>query len=453
MLRILTLLMCCSIFMDDFYFFRQPFDFYYYYLIYLAFIVYIVFSKQTIRLVPKWFLSFMLILYVTSFLTNVAYGTLGMHLLKQILGITYSAMAFFLLLKSNDFKIEDLFNRYMQLAFYVALWGLITEVFLLQGIAITDKIKQTSNGFFRIYSVMGEPYFLAVALLPALYFQTYRFLNEKAYRASFRNWIHLGVIGLCFLFTFSSAGYIGLALIVVMYMWSADYFSLLRGQARLLIAPVIIILGITFYNNLKDALSEFQVRVDDTLSLFQGGEPDVKAISEVNSSTFALYTNYIIAQESFVRNPFLGSGLGSHPVNYDITFAKYFPPDFIERFGTFNKFDANSLFLRLMSETGLFGLGAVLIFLWRFFMGKKYIRHPKFRYLNIINQSIFILVMVRLVRTGHYFGNGFFLFIFMYYYTKKIAEGKFRVPWVEYSKPSKPVAAVVTPATTEAPQA
>jgi hypothetical protein len=446
MLRILTLLMCCSIFMDDFYFFRQPFDFYYYYLIYLVFILYVVFSKQTIRLVPKWFLNFMLILYITSFLTNVAYGTLGMHLLKQILGITYSAMAFFLLLKSNDYKIEALFNRYMQLAFFVALWGLITEVFLLQGFAITDKVKQTSNGFFRIYSIMGEPYFLAVALLPALYFQTYRFLSEKAYRVVFSNWVQLGVIGLCFLFTFSSAGYIGLALIVVMYMWSADYFSLLKGQARLLIAPVIIILGVTFYNNLKDALSEFQVRVDDTLSLFQGGEPDVKAISEVNSSTFALYTNYIIAQESFVRNPFLGSGLGSHPVNYDITFAKYFPPDFIERFGTFNKFDANSLFLRLMSETGIFGLGAVIIFLWRFFMGKKHIRNPKLRYLNIINQSIFILVIVRLVRTGHYFGNGFFLFIFMYYYTKKIADGKLRVPWLEYRE-AKPqaITAVKTP--------
>jgi hypothetical protein len=38
--------------------------------------------------VPKWFLSFMLILYISSFLTNVAYATLGMHLLKQILGIT-----------------------------------------------------------------------------------------------------------------------------------------------------------------------------------------------------------------------------------------------------------------------------------------------------------------------------------------------------------------------------
>jgi len=61
MLRFLTLLMCCSIFMDDFYFFRQPFDFYYYYLIYLVFILYVIFNKQTIRLVPKWFLNFMLL--------------------------------------------------------------------------------------------------------------------------------------------------------------------------------------------------------------------------------------------------------------------------------------------------------------------------------------------------------------------------------------------------------
>jgi hypothetical protein len=85
-----------------------------------------------------------------------------------------------------------------------------------------------------------------------------------------------------------------------------------------------------------------------------------------------------------------------------------------------------------MSETGLFGLLAVLVFLWRFSMGKKYLRNPRFRYLNIINQSIFILIVVRLLRTGHYFGNGFFLFIFMYYYTKKIAEGKHKVSWIEY---------------------
>lgn len=379
----------------------------------------------------------MIFLYLTSFITNIIYGTMSMHLLKQVLGITYSSAAFYLLLRANNYNIEFLFRIYIKIAFYVALWGLITEVMLLRGIVYTDKIKLTSSGFYRIYSIMGEPYFLAVALLPALYFHTYCFLHDRHYRSVLNNWIRLGVIGICYIFTFSSAGFIGLAMIIIMYMWSADYFSLLRGQLRLLLAPVILILGIVFYNNLKEALSEFQERIDDTFELFSDGEVDVDAVSEANSSSFALYTNYIIAKESFVRNPLLGSGLGSHPVNYDITFAKYFPPEFITRFGVFNKFDANSLFLRLMSETGLLGLLAVIIFLFRFFMGKRYIKNPKIRYLNIINQSIFILIFVRLLRTGSYFGNGFFFFIFIYYYSAKIAKGKLKVPWLDYPTPAK----------------
>jgi len=419
--------MCCSIFMDDFFFFRQPFDFYYYYLIYLAFIIYVVFSTQSMKLLPKWFLNFMLILYSLSLLVSWAYGTMGFHLVKQFMGITYSAIAFFLLLKANKFNIQYIFNQYSLIAFFVASWGLATEVLMLAGFNVTDKVKETTMGFYRIYSIMGEPYFLAVALIPALYYHLFKYLSEKSFRTNV-NTIKTGAIFICYIFTFSSAGFIGFALMIIMYLWSRNYFSLTKGRAKLLLLPVFFILAPIFYNSLRDALYEFQVRIDDTLGVFQGGEPNIKAISEVNSSTFALYTNFVIAQESFLRNPFLGSGLGSHPVNYDITFEKFFPPDFIVRFGTFNKFDANSLFLRLMSETGLFGLGTLFIFLFKFFMRKKYLAQENFRDFNIINQGIFILIIVRLIRTGSYFGNGFFLFIFIYYYTKKIAEGRFKIP-------------------------
>jgi hypothetical protein len=433
--------MCCSIFMDDYFFFRQPFDFYYYYLIYLAFIVYVVFSTKSTKLLPKWFLRFMLLLYTLSLLVSWAYGTMGFHLVKQFLGITYSAIAFFLLLKANNFDIKYIFGKYTLIAFFVALWGLMTEFLMLAGINVTDKVKETTMGFYRIYSIMGEPYFLAVALIPALYYHVFKFVSEKSFRTT-TNTFKTSVIFICYLFTFSSAGFIGLALMIVMYLWSANYFSVVKGKAKLLLLPIFFILAPIFYNSLRDALYEFQVRIDDTLDVFQGGEPDIKAISEVNSSTFALYTNFVIAQESFVRNPFFGSGLGSHPVNYDITFEKYFPPDFIVRFGTFNKFDANSLFLRLMSETGLFGLSAIFIFLFKFFMRKKYLSHPDYRDYNIINQGIFILIIVRLIRTGSYFGNGFFLFIFLYYYTKRIAEGRFRIPGVTQPKPPAQVATV-----------
>ena len=45
---------------------------------------------------------------------------------------------------------------------------------------------------------------------------------------------------------------------------------------------------------------------------------------------------------------------------------------------------------------------------------------------KLINQSIFIWFLVRLIRTGNYFGNGFFLFFFIYFITKKIVDKKMK---------------------------
>jgi hypothetical protein len=440
MFRFLTLLMVCSVFMDDFFFFRTPFDFYYYYIIYFIFIISVIIRNQSLQLLPKWITRFLLLLFGTSIAIGYTYSTLGFHMFKQVLGITYSAVAFYLLIKSNSFNLVKIFTIYRKVSFWVALWGLITEFLLLNGIFITNKIKTTSVGFYRIYSIMGEPYFLAVALMPALYFYVYKIIHDGKFRSNIVNLFMGGVIFVCYVFTFSSAGYMGLLLMVVMYMYSANYFSIIEGKLKFLLMPLIVILFFTFYNNIKDAFYEFQVRVDDTLKLFQvaDGKVDLNKISEVNSSTFALYTNYIIAKESFVRNPFFGSGLGSHPINYDITFAKYFPEEFSIRFGAFNKFDANSLFLRLMSETGLLGLISVLVFLLRFFMGKKHMNNPDLSDLNIINQGIFIMIVVRLVRSGSYFGNGFFLFIFIYYYSRQIASKRLRVPWLKSTGSATP---------------
>jgi hypothetical protein len=432
MFRLLSLLMVCSVFMDDFLFFRTPFDFYYYYIIYLFFLISAIIKNKSLILLPSWSLWFMILLYSSSLFVSISYDTLGVHLLKQMLGITYSAIAFYLLIKSNNFNINKIFQIYLKVAFWVALWGVITELLMLNNIFVSEKVKTTTTGLYRVYSIMGEPYFLAVVLIPALYYYLLRTGREANFRYKLNNLFKSGIILLCFLLTFSSAGYIGLVLMAIMYMYSANYFSIIQGRLKFFLMPIIVILFITFYNNIKDAFYEFQVRIDDTLSLFQDsdGGVDVKKVSMVNSSTFALYTNYIIARESFGRNPIFGSGLGSHPINYDITFTKYFPKDFQERFGTFNKFDANSLFLRLMSETGLFGIVSVLLFLFRFFMGKKHFQNKQLYELNIINQGIFILILVRLVRTGSYFSNGFFLFIFMYYYTHLIANGKLKVTWL-----------------------
>lgn len=35
----------------------------------------------------------------------------------------------------------------------------------------------------------------------------------------------------------------------------------------------------------------------------------------------------------------------------------------------------------------------------------------------IINQAVFIVFVIRLIRTGNYIGQGFFFFFFLYYFT------------------------------------
>ena len=82
----------------------------------------------------------------------------------------------------------------------------------------------------------------------------------------------------------------------------------------------------------------------------------------------------------------------------------------------FNKQDANSMFVRLMSETGIFGIGFILLFIFRF-----YIRKQEVKELNehrIISQALLVIILLTLLRQGNYLLNGFPLIMLMYYYNK-----------------------------------
>ena len=105
--------MCCSIFMDDFYFFREPFDFYYFYIIYFVFILYYIISTGSINLLPGWFFKFLLVLFGLSLLAGLFYNTLTFSFTKQVIGITFSSTAFYCLLKVNKFDLEKIFKIYL----------------------------------------------------------------------------------------------------------------------------------------------------------------------------------------------------------------------------------------------------------------------------------------------------------------------------------------------------
>ncbi len=422
--KIISWGMIASVFMDDFIIAREklPFDFYVYYLIFIVSISYYIIVKGTLKLIPKWFFFAIGLLIISTFYASFASQTYGFGVIKQLIGIVFTSIAYYTFIAYNDFDIKKIFKMYLFAALLLGIYGVYEEFLHLNGIHISHTIRKTNLGFYRIYTIMGEPYFVAVVLIPALHFffnSTFKngITNNKLYAL-----IIISIVLMAYVFTFSSAGAIGLFLFVIFYFYNKNFFSF--KSWKLMLLPFILLTLYFSFGKIKDEWKEFNIKTTQTITAFTKSSLSDKEKKELNSSSFALYSNFLVASSSFKSFPLTGTGLGTHENSYKKRFTMFFSEDFMVRFGLFNVKDANSLFLRLMSETGLLGLSMFFIFLFKYFLRKNGLRHPETKSLTLMNQGIFIWFLVRLVRTGNYFGNGFFLFFFIYYFSAKIVRKK-----------------------------
>lgn len=417
---LLSWAMVASVFMDDFIILRYqlPFDFYVYYLIFIISIIYYVRTHSPIVLIPKWFSISISIMVLITMVLTLYDNTFGLGVIKQVVGVIFTSIAYYTFLAYNNFEVKRIFRMYVFLAFFVSVEGLLEEVLNLNGIHINEKMRMTTSGFYRIFGITGEPYFLAVILLPAMFYSFYKMTIFEKINSKVSNYILVPTLFTCFIFTFSSAGFIGLGGIFLFWLYNKNYLSFTSWKIILL--PIFIVLFIISFVNLQNQWEEFNIKFNQTLDAFATNSTKKEDINELNTSSFALYSNYTIAKASFMDRPLTGTGLGTHEANYKKYFSKYFDDDFVIRYGVFNTADANSMFVRLMSETGLMGLGFFFVFLLKNFVRKKGYNHPLLRDYTLINQGILIWFVIRLVRTGNYFGNGFFLFFFIYYLSNKI---------------------------------
>ena len=412
--------------MDDFIILRfvLPFDFYVYYLFFIVSIVYYMYSKKSFKLLPGWFFGFAsLLIGVTLFVTWLD-NSFDFKVMKQIIGITFTSVAYYTFLSYNNFNLKKIFKWYITIALVVSVYGIFEEFLHLSGIHISKDIRQTTFGLYRVYSVMGEPYFLAVVLIPAFFYLFSNFSSFRKFGTLSREFTNMLIVGICFVLTFSTAGLIGFALIIIFWLYNKKYFSVTNW--KIIFLPFVILLLTVLFSNVKDGWTEFNIKYTETLNAFTAKKFSKKEASSLNSSSFAIFSNYMVAKASFSDNPITGTGLGTHEKNYLDKFGNFFDKDFLTRYGAFNANDANSLFLRLMSETGLLGLSLFFIFLFKNFLWQRGYDNKELRAYTVMNQGIFIWFVVRLVRTGNYFGNGFFLFFFIYYFSCKIVKMKLR---------------------------
>jgi hypothetical protein len=153
-----------------------------------------------------------------------------------------------------------------------------------------------------------------------------------------------------------------------------------------------------------------------TISLILTREISPENVQGNQLSALAIAANMNVALENFIRHPILGGGLGSHPRAYE-----YYAPAFsyfLPALHGLNAQDAASLLLRLVSETGLFGLalyvgGTLLVII-------KAWRKVSSRFNQLSNSTIYSvylgylasligLLALYLGRVGHYYDPVFWI--------------------------------------------
>lgn len=396
----IVLFIYISIFINSYVFFKEPFEFYIGYLIYLVLLPGFIFRYGFNRSLFFIFLVLLANGIVNCFVGNDTFA----QFFKVFIGLFLSYSFYYYVFNEVNFELENLFKWYLKGAYIAALLGLFQFVCYQIGYedgyrfwGIFNKWGFAGGGLFglRINSVFSEPTHLACVLAPAFFVSLFNLFSKENYY--FSKWQSLVVIAV-YILSFSGLGQAG---IFLTFLFLAVSYGLVRYI--LILIPITIVTFNVLYNNVTD----FKLRLDGLVSMFSG-EKFIQGTT--HGSSFILYNNYTVALKNFQTNPLLGTGIGSHVVAFD----KYSLAKDFKTFGfNFNGQDANSMFLRLMSETGLFGLSIFFII-----MIKCYVKRDKHNlsYHWLISNGVLVMILLNLFRQGHYFLNGFPFFMFLYYY-------------------------------------
>ncbi|HEU4717407.1 MAG TPA: hypothetical protein VFU15_06230, partial [Bacteroidia bacterium] len=335
--------------------------------------------------------------------------------IKIFIGLVLSASFYYYVFRHYDFDVDFLFRMYLKGAYYAAVIGVVQFVAFRLHITPLYNFRWLFNKWglppgsvlgIRINSVFSEPAQCAIVLSPAAMVGFYSiFFRDTSYYTVLRSLIVIGV----FILTFSSTGYFGLFIIILLL--AVNFGQIANFVSALVFGAVAVFL-------LYRLVPEFQSRIDSTIELWIYQN---YALENVNSSSFVLYNNFHVAWENFKSNFLFGTGLGSHQAAFD-KYSLTKNEDILNF--TFNQSDGNSMFVRLMSETGLSGLVFMFVFLRRNFVRRTGELRNNTHWL--ISSAMMTIILLYLLRQGNYFVNGFPFFMWMYYfnaveYRKKMA--------------------------------
>lgn len=393
-----------SVFISSITFFKYPFEGYLHYAVFLLLLPFFIFKFG----IPKFIVKILGFLFIVGSINVILGNSLAFSFIKVFGGFLLSVLFYYYVYLYYNKDVTRLFEVYLKWAYWSAVIGLFQLASFLVGFRygydfgwILNKWGVIPGGLLgiRINSIFPEPSQLAIVLAPAAYVGLYNLLHKTSFVL---NKVKSFAILLAIILSASSTGYIGILLA----------FLLASNSIRLRYIIFGLLISVITFNIFYSNVSEFKTRVDAAVALWVYQDFDIE---NTNTSSFVLYNNYHITMSSFSRHPIFGTGLGSHEVSYDKYSYTNNMVAFKEGF-SFNKSDANSMFLRLLSETGLIGVGFFILVLIRGYVGQQ--KQFELENYRIVSKGLLVIIILYLLRQGNYFLNGFPLFVIMYYFNK-----------------------------------
>lgn len=324
-----------------------------------------------------YFLAIILGFFIHALIANSIVGIPYNFMLAQIIGITILGTYYYNFIPL--YEPEEIIKIYTKMCLYI---GILGYFMYFLNINLNDG---------RLQSIFKEPAHYAIVVIPACFY----FLKEKKY-VSFI--ILFGTL----ILSNSSLGYIGCALMFIIpnVSWKRLFY---------LASTIPLVLGILYY--VYQEYPFFKMRIEETyesMNVVNTG----KFSPYTNLSSYALISNLNVAKHNVQDHP-LGTGIGSHVYMHTTTYLKSIrPPEYIvlQNKQEINASDANSLFTRIVSEMGIFGFILIILLL--------YFAYGVFSFKKLsMAQGIFIYILLKLFRDGHYFPPELFFFIWLLFFS------------------------------------
>lgn len=380
------------------------FDFYWYYPFYILFLGFAILVYHQINVKLLFILALLLIYSLVTY-------EHGLTLIgKQFLNILFSTLVFYNLIVHERYGIIEIFRKYVVLAKIVLVLGFAQVVFFYLGygemyVSIFPWLGYSNIGV-RLQSVSQEPSYIALTFAPVIFYSLHNLFYKTSY---FLNKMWSGLFMAGYLLTFSSLAYLSILIILIVL-----YFKKFTSVKLILIGFValgLFLLSFIMYRNIPFV----KIRIDDTAFAITKDFTDPDIFRAVNFSTYALLSNLYVTKESLAVEPITGHGLGTH----ELTYRKYLPLE-LQNYRILNAEDANSMALRLLTETGLLGFTIFLFFTIHYRIRYNGSFPARQKLLWVINCGIFIVILLSLIRNGNYTVHGKILFFLAYYYTYRM---------------------------------